>query len=413
MPAGLTCRSCRAELTRIFVDLGLTPLANAFVHPDHSDAPEKVYPLKSYVCDRCHLVQLEDVEPPDVHFHDHYAYFSSFSNTGLEHASNFAQFAIEEFNLGPRSHVIEVGSNDGYLLQYFAARGLSCLGIDPAANCAAAAWTERGVPTEIAFFGAATAARLRALGHAADLMIANNVFAHVPDIDDFSAGFASLLKPAGTAVFEFPHVLELIRHNQFDTIYHEHHSYLSLLAVEPVLTRNGLQVINVERLPIHGGSLRLVVRHTGHGCVDASVGALRTEEHAAGLDRGEIYSAFGPRVRALKKNLLALLASLVRDGKRIVGYGAPAKGNTLLNYCGIGTDLLAFTVDRNPHKQGMLLPGSRIPIVAPERLFAEKPEFVLILPWNLRDEIMKQLNIGGWGGRFILPIPQPSIVDAR
>jgi SAM-dependent methyltransferase len=409
-----TCRSCRAPLTTVFVDLGLSPISNAFVRPDRVAAAEKFYPLRSFVCDQCRLVQLEDFETPDAHFHGEYAYFSSVSDVWLAHARNFVEHAVGLFALGPHSHVVEVASNDGYLLQYFVQRGIPCLGVDPAANCAKAAWEERQVRTEVVFFGTATAERLLASGRGADLMIANNVLAHVPDINDFVAGFRILLKPQGTAIFEFPHVLELIRNTQFDTIYHEHYSYLSLLAVKPLFARHGLRVVDVDRLPTHGGSLRLYVRHANaSGPASAAVARLEQEELDAGLDRPETYTAIGDHVRALKRALLSLLIPLKEKGKSIVGYGAPAKGNTLLNYCGIGTDFLPYVVDRSTHKQGLLLPGTRIPVRHPEVIFADRPDYVLILPWNLLDEITGQLaGIREWGGRFIVPIPKPVILDA-
>lgn len=410
-----TCRACGAHLETVFVDLGMSPISNAFVRSDRTGAAEKFYPLKSFVCDRCHLVQLEDFETPDAHFHGEYAYFSSFSEVWLAHVSGFVAQAVDRFALGASSHIVEIASNDGYLLQYFVQRGIPCLGVDPAANCARVAWEERRVPTEIAFFGTATAERLRQQGHCADLMIANNVLAHVPDINDFVAGFRMLLKDQGTAVFEFPHVLELIRNTQFDTIYHEHYSYLSLISLEPLFARHGLQVIDVDRLATHGGSLRLYVQHArSDGLQSPAVARLRNEERDSGLDRPETYMVIGEQVRALKRALLSLLIPLKEQRKTIIGYGAPAKGNTLLNYCGIGTDFLPFVVDRSVHKQGLLLPGTRIPILEPDRIFAEKPDYVLVLPWNLLDEITHQLaGIREWGGRFIVPIPKPMVLDPQ
>lgn len=408
-----TCRSCGAPLTTVFVDLGMSPISNAFVRPERVASAEKFYPLKSYVCDQCHLAQLEDFETPDAHFHGEYAYFSSVSDVWLDHARRFANRAVDRFALGAGSQVVEIASNDGYLLQYFVQRGIPCLGVDPAANCARVAWEQRHVTTEVAFFGSATAERLRAGGHEADLMVANNVLAHVPDINDFVAGFRTMLKPEGTAIFEFPHILELIRNTQFDTIYHEHYSYLSLIALEPLFARHRLQVVDLDRLPTHGGSLRLYVRQAEvAGAESEPLAQLREEEVASGLNRPETYIAIGAQVRALKRAVLSLLIPLKEKGKVIVGYGAPAKGNTLLNYCGIGTDFLPFVVDRSVHKQGLLLPGTRIPIVAPEAIFSERPDYVLVLPWNLLDEITRQLaGIREWGGRFIVPIPKPMILD--
>ena len=310
---------------------------------------------------------------------------------------------------------MEVGSNDGYLLQYFVERGIPCLGVDPAANCAKAAWDQRRVPTEVAFFGSKAATQLRERSGAADLIIANNVLAHVPDINDFVAGFAILLGERGVATFEFPHVLEMIRNVEFDTIYHEHYSYLSLLALEPLFDRHGLQVVDVEHLSTHGGSLRLYVTHADRMAVADSVVQLRARrDNAGGLDQIATYEAFGQRVRHLKRSLLRLLIGLAESGKSVAAYGAPAKGNTLLNYCGIGRDFIEYTVDRNVHKQGHLLPGTRIPVLAPEEIEKRRPDYVLILPWNLREEIVAQINqLPEWKGRFIIPVPEPVILDSR
>jgi SAM-dependent methyltransferase len=408
-----SCRSCGQPLTDVLVDLGLSPISNAFIRPERASLSEKFYPLKTYVCGACWLVQLEDYEAPDTHFHGNYMYFSSFSDTWLAHARGFVERATKRLSLGPHSRVVEVASNDGYLLQYFVERGIPCLGVDPAMNCAVTAWHERRVQTEVAFFGSDTASRLLAQGGAADLIVANNVLAHVPNINDFVAGFKILLKPGGIVTFEFPHILEMIRNSQFDTIYHEHYSYLSYVALAPLFARHGLSIVDVDRLQTHGGSLRLYVRHSEpQQQPSVSVRQLESEELSAGLDRAEPYRTFGADVRALKRSLLTLLIGLINDGKRIAGYGAPAKGNTLLNYCGIGTDFLAFTVDRNIYKQGLLLPGTHIPIRSPEAIFSERPDYVLILPWNLRDEIVAQLaGIRDWGGKFIVPIPHPIVLD--
>ncbi|OPY97880.1 SAM-dependent methyltransferase [Bradyrhizobium sacchari] len=406
------CRSCGAPLTAVLVDLGMTPISNAFVRADHASFSERFYPLKSFVCNCCWLVQLEDFETPETHFHADYVYFSSFSDSWLAHASSFVEKAVSRLALGGGSRVVEVGSNDGYLLQYFVQRGIPCLGVDPAANCAKAAWELRRVPTEVAFFGSKVATRLREQGGTADLIIANNVLAHVPDINDFVAGFKLLLAEQGVAVFEFPHVLEMIRSVEFDTIYHEHYSYLSLLALEPLFARHGLGVIDLERLSTHGGSLRLYVAHADGTPVAGAVRQLRQEEVEAGLDRLATYEAFGHRVGQLKRSLLRVLIGLIEEGKSVAAYGAPAKGNTLLNYCGIGRDFIAFTVDRNVHKQGLLLPGTRIPVLAPEEIEKRRPDYVLILPWNLREEIVAQLNqLPQWKGQFIIPVPEPVILD--
>jgi hypothetical protein len=360
------------------------------------------------------LVQLQDFETPQTHFHGEYVYFSSFSDSWLAHARSFVEHAVIRLQLGANSRVVEVGSNDGYLLQYFVERGIPCLGVDPAANCARAAWDERRVSTEVAFFGSKAAAKLRERNGVADLIIANNVLAHVPDISDFVAGFTILLGEQGVATFEFPHVLEMIRNVEFDTIYHEHYSYLSLLALEPLFEHHGLRVFDVEHLSTHGGSLRLYVGHAGRMPVADSVVQLRKQEISAGLDKVATYEAFGQRVRQLKRSLLRLLIGLVESGRSVAAYGAPAKGNTLLNYCGIGRDFIEYTVDRNVHKQGHLLPGTRIPVLAPEEIERRRPDYVLILPWNLRDEIVAQINqFPNWTGQFIIPVPEPLILDSH
>ncbi len=396
------------------MDLGITPISNAFVRTDRTSSCERFYPLRSFVCDQCWLVQLRDFEAPETHFHADYVYFSSFSDSWLAHARGFVEKAVTRLALGPKSAVVEVASNDGYLLQYFVERGIPCVGVDPAANCAKAAWDLRRVPTEVAFFGSKFAVELHERRGAADLIIANNVLAHVPDINDFVAGFRILLADSGVATFEFPHVLEMIHNVEFDTIYHEHYSYLSLLALEPLFQRHGLRVIDVERLSTHGGSLRLHVAHASRAAVADSVEQLRREEAQAGLDQLATYKAFGLRVRQLKRSLLHLLLGLLDEGKSIAAYGAPAKGNTLLNYCGIGRDFIDYTVDRNVHKQGLLLPGTRIPVLAPEEIDRRRPDYVLILPWNLRDEIVAQINqFPNWTGRFIIPVPDPVILDSR
>lgn len=405
------CRSCGVPLAEVFVDLGTSPVSNAFVRAASCNRPEPFYPLKAYVCGSCFLVQIEDVVAPEGHFHGDYAYFSSITAGWVEHARRFVEDAVQRHHLGPASFVVEVASNDGYLLKHFVARGIPCLGIDPAANCAEAA-AKSGVATEVAFFGRATAERIAARGRCADLMVANNVLAHVPDLNDFVAGFARLLAPSGAASFEFPHLLRLIEGNQFDTIYHEHYSYLSLIALEPLFRRHGLVLGDVEELPTHGGSLRLMVRHAAHPePASDRLQQLIAREREAGLDRLAIYAGFREQVRETKRKLLSLLIDLKRAGKRIAGYGAPAKGNTLLNYCGIGTDFLDYTVDRSPAKQGLLLPGTRIPVLTPEHLLADRPDYVLILPWNIRDEVIAQMSdVTRWGGRFIVPIPEPRIL---
>jgi SAM-dependent methyltransferase len=391
------------------VDLGLSPLANSYVAPDKVQAPETFYPLHAYVCDRCFLVQLPVAAAPTEIFQD-YAYFSSYSASWVKHAEAYVQKMLAERTWGRDSLVIEVASNDGYLLQFFKRETIDVLGIEPAVNVAAAA-EAAGIPTWVTFFGRAAADELVRQGRTADLLIANNVLAHVPDLHDFVAGIATTLKPDGLATLEFPHLLRLMQETQFDTIYHEHFSYFSLLAVEPVFRSHGLAVVDVEALLTHGGSLRLHVRHAAtDGTPGRRVVELRESETAAGLGSLDAYRRFGDRVREVKAELLECLIGLRRRGATIVGYGAPAKGNTLLNYCGVRGDFLEYTVDRSPHKQGQFLPGSRLPIHAPEHIAATKPDYVLILPWNLRDEIMEQMAvIRSWGGRFIVPVPRVEI----
>jgi SAM-dependent methyltransferase len=363
------------------------------------------------VCDRCLLVQVDAVVVPEHIFRD-YAYFSSYSESWLRHAEAYAATMMRRFGYGPESLVVELASNDGYLLQYFRQAGAEVLGIEPAGNVAEAA-RRAGVPTLSEFFGEALARKLVAEGRSADLIVANNVIAHVPGLNDFVAGIKLLLKSEGLATLEFPHLLELIAHCQFDTIYHEHFSYFSFLTIERVFAARGLTIVDVEALETHGGSLRIHVRHANAASPRsmASVEALRERERSAGLDRLEAYSGFGARVARVKRQLLGFLIKARDEGKRVAGYGAPAKGNTLLNYCGVRADLLEFTVDRSPHKQGKYLPGTHIRIEAPESILQARPDYVLILPWNLRDEIVQQMaHIGDWGGKFVLPIPELKVL---
>jgi len=408
--SALTCRGCGGPLRHTFVNLGAQPLANSYLEPDGLNRTEPVFPLHVRVCERCFLVQLPEVESREGLFGD-YSYFSSFSDTWLRHAEDFVEQIVERLGLGPESHVVEIASNDGYLLQYIVARGIPSLGVEPAANVATVA-EQRGVPTLVAFFGVETAGRLMADGLGADLIVANNVLAHVPDLGDFVEGLSIALNPGGTITLEFPHVLNLILERQFDTVYHEHFSYFSLLAIEPVFAAQGLAVVDVDRLPTHGGSLRLYLRHASESAPEAAaVAGLRDEESAAGLDRLETYTGFAAVVAEVKRDLLDFLIRVKRDGERVVGYGAPAKGNTLLNYCGVGPDLLEYTVDRSPHKQGHFLPGSRIPVHDPARILEDEPDYVLILPWNLADEIVGQMiAVRAWGGRFVIPIPALVVV---
>lgn len=408
--AAHTCRFCRTPLRLSLVDLGVTPLANSYLPDAAAAADEPVFPLHARVCQSCRLVQVEDVSTPD-HIFSHYAYFSSFSASWLAHSERYAEDAVRRFGLGPRSKVVEVASNDGYLLQYFVRRGVPALGVEPAANVAAEA-IAKGVPTDIAFFGVATAERLASAGHWADLMCANNVLAHVPDINDFTAGFARLLKAEGVMSVEFPHLLRMLAEVQFDTIYHEHYSYLSLLAVERIFAANGLRVFDVEELPTHGGSLRVWACKAGSAREEGrGLRKVREEEAAAGLDGDAAYAGFDTRVRAIRAELLAFLDGARREGKRVAAYGAAAKGNTLLNYCGIGADRIDFVADLNPHKQGTLLPGSHIPVHGPEQIDVARPDYLLILPWNLKDEIMRQMaGIRAWGGRFVIAVPRLTVM---
>lgn len=405
------CRFCSAPLTTIFADLGVTPLANSFVAPEDAAEPEAFFPLQVYVCDACKLVQARDVETPDAIFAD-YAYFSGFSQSWLTHSERYAADMITRFGLWEASKVVEVASNDGYLLQFFQRAGIPVLGIEPAANVAVAA-ERRGIPTQVCFFGRAAARELAAQGHRADLIAANNVVAHVPDLNDFIAGFEVLLKPQGVLTLEFPHLLRMLAENQFDTIYHEHFSYFSFLVIERVLAAHGLAVFDVERLPTHGGSLRVYAGHANAAGRPPSeaVLALRREEEARGIDDIDVYAGFTQQIARTKFALLDFLIGAKRAGKRVAAYGAPAKGNTLLNYCGIGPEFIDFTVDRSPHKQGKLLPGTRIPVKAPDEILKARPDYLLILPWNLKSEIMEQMApLRGWGGRFVVPIPEVEVL---
>jgi SAM-dependent methyltransferase len=404
------CQGCGAPLTRTWVDLGLQPLANSNIPPERAEEDEAVYPLHARVCDACLLVQVDSVVPPEEIFNEDYAYFSSYSDSWLAHCRAYVDHVADRFGLGHDSKVVEIASNDGYMLQYFVARGVPVLGVEPSSNTAEAA-IARGVATDIAFFGTQTAERLKARGDAADLIAAKNVMAHVPDINDFVRGVAILLKPDGVFTVEFPHLLNTSRYIQFDTIYHEHFTYLSLLAVEKVFARAGLRVFDVQQMPTHGGSLRVFACHASSTrAEEPSVAAVRGEEIDAALDRPEGYEGFDAKCRKVRDDLLAFLRQAKADGKTVVGYGAAAKGNTLLNYCGAGVGLLPFIVDRSLAKQGRLAPGSHIPIRAPEALLEAKPDYVLILPWNLRAEIEQQMSdVRGWGGQFVTAIPEMRI----
>lgn len=404
------CRFCSNLLKHTFVDLGMSPLSNAYLKLDTINKAEKFYPLHAYVCDKCFLVQLEEFETPDHIFSD-YAYFSSYSETWLHHAENYTELMIKRFGFNANSQVIEIASNDGYLLQYFNQKGIPVLGIEPAANVAKVA-EEKGIPSLVKFFGVSTAKELVNQGIQADLLLGNNVLAHVPDLNDFVAGMKIVLKPDGILTMEFPHVLQLILQNQFDTIYHEHFSYFSFLTVEKVFATHGLTLFDVEELPTHGGSLRIYGQHNdGKKPISERVSKLKTKETEAGLEQRSTYLGFGEQVKATKRHLLSFLIDIKNRGKSVVGYGAPAKGNTLLNYCGIRTDLLDYTVDRSPYKQGLFLPGTHIPIYHPDRIMETKPDYLLILPWNIKDEIIEQMShIREWGGQFVVPIPQVEVI---
>ena len=404
------CRFCSNLLKHTFVDLGMSPLSNAYLKLDTINKAEKFYPLHTYVCDNCFLVQLEEFETPDHIFSD-YAYFSSYSETWLRHAENYTELMIKRFGLNANSQVIEIASNDGYLLQYFQKQNIPVLGIEPAANVAKVA-EEKGIPSLVKFFGVSTAQELVAQGIQADLLLGNNVLAHVPDLNDFVAGMKIVLKPDGILTMEFPHVLQLILQNQFDTIYHEHFSYFSFLTVEKVFATHGLTLFDVEELPTHGGSLRIYGQHNdGKKPVSDRVSLLKSKEIDAGLEQLETYLGFGEQVKATKRHLLNFLIDIKNQGKSVVGYGAPAKGNTLLNYCGIRTDLLDYTVDRSPYKQDLFLPGTHIPIYHPDKIIETKPDYLLILPWNIKDEIIEQMShIREWGGKFVVPIPEVEVI---
>ena len=406
----LSCRFCGTPLRHTFVDLGMSPLSNAYLSEEQLLDPEPFYPLKAFVCEDCFLVQLPEFEPPEKIFSE-YAYFSSVSDSWLSHCQNYADAMLKRLALGPQSLVVEVASNDGYLLQYFRNAGVPVLGVEPAGNVAEVA-TAAGIPTVVRFFGTRTADDLVAEGHQADLLIGNNVLAHVPDVNDFVAGLRRMLKPAGVVTLEFPHLARLMEQRQFDTIYHEHFSYLSFTVVTGILATHGLTVFDVEELPTHGGSLRVFAAPTeANREVQPAASELLTREAAEGFTRLEHYLGFDAQVAAVKRDLLSFLIAVRREGLAVVGYGAAAKGNTLLNYCGIRSDLLDYVADKSPHKQGRYLPGTHLPIVPPERLRETRPAYVLILPWNLRAEIVEQLAyIREWGGRFVVPIPNVEVL---
>ena len=404
------CRFCNTHLQHTFVDLGMSPLCESYLSSGQLNQMEPFYPLHVHVCAKCFLVQLEAYVSPEHIFSD-YAYFSSYSDSWLSHANAYADKMTQQFSIDNRSLVVELASNDGYLLQYFVQKGIPVLGVEPAANVAPDA-EKRGVPTLVKFFGTETARELVAAGKQADLLLGNNVLAQVPDLNDFVAGMKILLKPRGVITMEFPHLQRLMEENQFDTIYHEHFSYFSFLTAEKIFAAHGLTLFDVEELSTHGGSLRIFARHaedSGHP-ETARVRELRTREHELGYAQVATYSRFSDQVKETKRKLLEFLIHAKRSGKRIAAYGAPGKGNTLLNYCAIRTDFLDYTVDRNPHKHGKFLPGTHIPIYPPDQIRRTRPDYLVILPWNLKHEIMEQnAFIRDWGGQFVVPIPEVKV----
>jgi SAM-dependent methyltransferase len=409
----MSARLCRFDgkpLEHTFVDLGMSPLANSYLTTEQLNCAEQFYPLHAYVCEDDLLVQLEEFESPQQIFGD-YAYFSSYSESWLRHAKSYVQAMVERFRLDQASQVIEVASNDGYLLQYFRDYRIPALGIEPAENVALVA-AQHGIPTLRKFFGVETALDLSGSGIKADLLIGNNVLAHVPNLNDFISGMKIVLKPDGVFTMEFPHLLQLMQQNQFDTIYHEHFSYFSFLTVERIFATHGLTLFDVEELPTHGGSLRIYGKHeeASRPAITERVTNLKAKETQAQLNRLDTYTKFGEKAKETKRRLLSFLTRVKAAGKSIVGYGAPAKGNTLLNYCGVRRDFIDYTVDLSPHKQGLFLPGTHIPILAPEMIQETKPDYVLILPWNIKEEIMSQMDhVRSWGGKFVTPIPEVSI----
>lgn len=404
------CRFSGQELKHTFVDLGLSPIANDYLKPEQLQSAEKFYPLHVYVSEDNLLVQVEEFESPESIFSD-YTYFSSYSGALLTSAQAYTKAMVERFGLNQDSQVMEIASNDGYLLQYFHAQEIPVLGIEPAGNVAQVA-QEKGIPTLVKFFGVKTAQELVDSGKQADVLAANNVIAHVPDLNDFVAGMKILLKENGVITVEFHHILNLIQKSQFDSIYHEHFSYFSLLSMEKVFAAHGLAIFDVEEISNHGGSLRIYGKHVeaAQPVISERVEQVRNKEIAAGLNRLETYLAFGEEVKETKRQLLSFLIAAKEQGKSIVGYGAPAKAITLLNYCGVRTDFLDYIVDRSPHKQGLFLPGTRLPILHPDKIVETKPDYVMILPWNLKEEIIEQMAmIRDWGGKFVVPIPEVAV----
>lgn len=406
-----SCRFCGCALHHTFTDLGMSPPCESFLSADQLNGMEAFYPLHVFVCENCFLVQLQEYVSPDRIFTE-YAYFSSYSDSWLAHARAYTELMVRRFQLGRDSRVVELASNDGYLLQYFVEQGVPVLGVEPAANVAKEA-IAKGVPTLVRFFDRELAAEMVGDGIRADLIVGNNVLAQVPDVCSFVAGMKTLLKPQGVITLEFPHLMRLMEGNQFDTIYHEHFSYFSFLTTMKIMARFGLTVFDVEELPTHGGSLRVFARHAEDGShrVSGRVRELAEREERAGFTRLETYSSFDEKVKETKRKIMSFLIDAKQAGKSIAGYGAPGKGNTLLNYCAIRTDFLDYTVDRNPYKHGKFLPGTHIPIFPPEKIRETRPDYVLILPWNLKNEIREQLSyIGEWGGKLVVPIPRVEVL---
>lgn len=405
------CRLCGARLRHTLVDLGMSPPCESFLKADQLDQMELYYPLNVLVCANCYLVQLKEYVSPETIFSE-YAYFSSFSTSWVAHSKAYCEAITQRLGLGEHSFAVELASNDGYLLQHFLPLGVPVLGVEPAANVARAA-VEKGVPTRVDFFGVRLANQMVAEGLCADLVIGNNVLAQVPDLNDFVAGIKILLKPEGVVTLEFPHIEQLMMENQFDTIYHEHFSYFSLLTIDLMAARHGLRLIDVEELPTHGGSLRVYLANEGSSwATDDSVDELLERERRHGLTEMTTYTSFGHKAQRAKRDLLAFLISVKNEGKTICGYGAPGKGNTLLNYCAIGTDFLDFTVDRNPYKHGRFTPGMHIPIKPIDAIDEAKPDYILILPWNLKDEIVQQMHhVAAWNAKFVVPIPFVTVID--
>jgi len=408
------CRSCGTQLSSPFLDLGNSPLSNSYLPEKSIHQAEVYYPLEIYYCPHCHLVQLDEFETPEQIFSSEYAYFSSYSSSWLAHCKSYVEMVVKRFGLHTKSLVMEIASNDGYLLQYFKPYDIPVQGVEPAKNTAEVA-IGKSIPTDITFFTKAYAQEMARSSHLADLIIGNNVLAHNPNLNDFVEGLRIGLKPNGVITMEFPHLMKMTGNNQFDTIYHEHYSYLSLHAVQFLFKTHQLDIFDVDELPTHGGSLRIYAKHEGNTAwkISTRVSGLLERERDAGLADRRTYDMFRQNVESTKRALLQCLITIKNEGKTIVGYGAPAKGNTLLNYCGIRTDFLDYTVDANPHKQNLFLPGTHIPIKHPDQISIDKPDYILILPWNIKDEIMDQLSfVHEWGGKFIIPIPHVEVIDA-